>query len=661
VGCTIHLSQQPFLVIGVAAESFHDLPGEMDTGEAVDAWLPLGLSYRLTGLSNPTDRNGAILWGVGHLKQGVTFHQAQADFAAINQRLAQDYPVSDSGFTLVVNPLKDRLVGQFYSPVWLLMGGSLFLLLIGCANVANLLLARLVARQRELAVRSALGATPRRLACQMLAENFLLLGLASGLGTATAVFGLHGLQAWGRLHLPSVIQFSIDRSMLASSVLASSLTLLVFGLGPALFRSRVDMRDALSQGGRRGMSLHHSRAPRLLVIVEVGLAFVLLVGAGLLMKSFRRMTTVDLGFHTKDLLTLRVDLNAERYTPSESRTLFTKALLEKLGTIPGVTSASVWGPGMPGRATWVVSAIPEGRQPDDPRSIVMSARHSVNPGALGDLGIPIMRGRDFTWQDEANAPLVAIVSESTAKASWPGEDPLGKRFLPIGRDQRYVTVVGVAADARLRQRLDLSDAAIGIRPGGLGPQLDVYLPYPQRANRILVVALRIKGDPAPISAGIRAAISGLDPTLPVYDIALLDQRLAAQDAPSRAITVITGTYALLALFLASLGLFGVLAHAVSRRTQELGLRMALGAKRGDLLIMVLRDGAVLLSAGFAAGLLGAVLLTRMMRSLLFGITSTDPGVYVEISLLLALVALTACYLPAWRATRVDPIVSLRHE
>jgi putative ABC transport system permease protein len=244
---------------------------------------------------------------------------------------------------------------------------------------------------------------------------------------------------------------------------------------------------------------------------------------------------------------------------------------------------------------------------------------------------------------------------------WPGEDPLGKRFLPIGNDQKFVTVIGVAADARLRQRLEMSDAAIGIPPGGLGPQLDVYLPYAQRANRAMVVAIRVHGDAGAITNAIRGVVLGMEPTLPVYDVALLDDRLAAQDGASRALTAVTGGYALLALFLASLGLFGVLAHAVSRRSQEMGIRMALGATRRELLLMVMREGATLTLAGLIFGLVGAMLLTRVMSSLLFGVSATDPFVYVGISALLLAVALAACYLPARRSTKVDPMVALRCE
>jgi len=660
VGRTIHLNQQPLMVVGVTDKSFHDAPGEIDGGEAIDAWIPLGLSYRLTGYSDLNNRNAALLWGIGHLKPGITVAQAQGDFDRINKRLAQEHPSTDGGFTLVVNTLKDRLVGQFYNPVWLLLGGSVFILLIGCANVANLLLARLMARQRELAVRGALGASAARLVRQMLAENFLLVVMAAALGIAIAMAGIVGLRKWGTAYLPSVVHISVDRWVLVASVLASAFTLLLFGLGPALAGSRVDLRDALSQSGRQGVSLRRRRAAKMLIVCEVGLALVLLVGAGLLLKSFHRLTTLDLGFNTRDLLTLRVDLNAEKYTP-EVRTQFARELAEKLQALPGVKSTIIWGPSMPGRATWVINAIPEGQPPDDPKSIVMSSRHSVNPGALAHMGIPVLRGRDVTWHDDLNAPLVAIVSESSARRMWPGQDPIGKRFLPIGRDQQFVTVIGVAADARLRQRLEMSDAAIGIPPGGLGPQLDVYLPYAQRANRALVVAVRIQGDVGPITSTIRAVVLGMDPTLPVYDIALLDDRLAAQDGASRALTAVTSGYAMLALFLASLGLFGVLEHAVSRRTQEMGIRMALGAKRRELLLMVLREGATLTVAGLLCGLAGAVLLTRVMASLLFGVSATDPIVFVGISLLLLAVALAACYLPARRATKVDPIVALRCE
>lgn len=660
IGRVIHLNQHALTVVGVTSPTFRDAPGEIDTGEAVDAWIPVGLAYRLTGYSSTTDRNSAILWGIGHLKTGITAQSAAADFAAIGQRLAKQYPATDAGFTLVAIPLKDRLVGLFYRPIWLLIGASVFVLLICCANVANLLLARLVHREREFAVRSALGATAGRLFRELFAENLLLLSLAGILAVLMVTWALKGLASWAQVNLPSIVHFQPDGWMLLDCALVCLFTIILFGLGPAFIGSRVDLRDSINQSGRQGVSLRHRRASSCLIVSEVGLALVLLLGTGLLLKSFRRMTSVDYGFNVKNLLTLRLDLNANKYDDEAVRVQFARTLVDKLSGVAGVKSTSLWGPGMPGRATWVIEAIPEGRSADDPRSIVMSARHSVNPGALSNMGIPLLRGRDFTSLDDANAQKVAIVSESTAKASWPGEDPIGKRFSPIGRKE-VITVIGVTADARLRQRLELSDAAIGIAPGGLGPQLDVYLPYPQRPNRAIVVALRVQGGSTIVTSAARSAIHSLDSTLPIYDVAMLQDRLAAQDDPSLALTVVTASYAILALFLAALGLFGVLAHAVSRRTQELGVRLALGALPRDLLLMVMNEGVRLTTVGIGFGIIGALLFTRIITSLLFGVSATDPAVYLMIPALLLIVAALACYLPARRATRLDPMVALRHE
>lgn len=660
IGRVIHLNQREFVVIGVTAPSFRDAPGEIDNGEAVDAWIPLGLSYRLTGLSSMTDRNSAILWGVGHLKPGVTPHSAAADFAAIGQRLAKQYPATDSGFTYVASSLKDRLVGGFYRPIWLLIGASAFVLLICCANVVNLLLTRLVHRERELAVRSALGATAGHLFREVLTENLTMLCIAGILAILMVVWALKALSSWAQLNLPSIVHFRIDGWMLADCALVCLFTILLFGLGPAFVGSRVDLRDAINQSGRHGVSLRHRRASSFLVISEVGLALVLLVGTGLLLKSFRRMTSIDLGFDVKNLLTLRLDLNSNKYDAEAIRSQFAKSMMEKLAGVPGVKSTTICGPGMPGRATWVINAIPEGRPVEDPRSIVMSARHSVNPGALSNMGIPLLRGRDFNSLDDSTSQRVAIVSESTARVSWPGDDPIGKRFSQIGRTDP-ITVIGVTADARLRQRLDLSDASIGIAPGGLGPQLDVYLPYAQRPNRAVVVALRVQGESTEVTSAVRSAIHSLDSTLPIYDVSMLQDRLAAQNDPSLALTAVTASYAVLALFLAALGLFGVLAHGVSRRTQELGVRLALGALPKDLLLMVMKEGVRLTAAGIVLGIVGALLFTRIISSLLFGVSTTDPAVYVSIPGLLLTVAAFACYLPARRATSLDPMAALRHE
>jgi len=661
VGRTIHLNQKAFTVVGVTAESFHDAPAQQDfDAPVIDAWIPLGLSEQLTGLVGVSDRAKAILWGVGHLKDGVSPEQGSKDIASIGPQLAKTYPETDRGFGMVARPLKDVLYGQYFMPVRLLLAGSAFILLIGCANVANLLVARMIARQREFAVRSALGASSGRLVRQMLIENSLLTVAAGALGLALAYWGVRALQPWAVEHLSPLMRIDMDVMVLAASLGFSVLTGIVFGFGPALLSARADVRDALSHAGRQGTSLGRRKGARLLVIAEVGMALMLLVGAGLLLKSFQRLATTGLGFDTKNLLVLRLNLTSERYAKAEARADFARRLEQSAGALPGVKSVTIWGPSMLGQATWVINAIAEGRDSADPNNVLMANRHSVNPGGLGNLGTAILRGRDLAETDTAQTPTVAVVSESFAKHVWPSEDALGKRMRPEnGRD--WITVIGVAADAKHSQRFNMQDASIGIPPSGVGPQYDVYLAYQQRPNSAMVLNLRIQSDAASVAKELRAAVFSMDPTLALYDVALLDERLAQQDQASRSLAAITAGYAVLALFLAAFGLFAVLAQTVRRRTSEIGIRMAMGAGPRDVLGMILREGMSLSTAGIAVGFVGALLLTRVMTSLLFGVSAADPSVFVAICALLLLVAAVACWIPARRATRVDPIIALRDE
>ena len=660
IGRTIHLNQHPVTVVGVMSASFDDAVGEIDGQAAPDVWVPLALSPELSGMFNPKDRDSAILWGVGRLKPGVTIAQANQDLAAVAARAEKQYPATDRGFGIVAIPLRDQLVGQFYSAVWLLTAGSVFILLIGCANVANLLLARLIARQREFAVRSALGAGKSRLVGQVLAENLLLTAIAGALGLLFALGCIRGLNSWAHQNLPSVVRFSADRWMLAASMGASLLTGLLFGVGPAVMGAQVDLRDALSQSGRQGAGGRRRVASKFLVAAEVAMAMAMLVGAGLLVKSFRQLTDVNLGFDTKNLLTLRTDLRSARYADLLPRVQFAKQLVENAQAIPGVESATIWGPAMLARSTWVMDAVPEGRDPNDPQNTIEYSRHGISPGALGNLAIHILRGRDFTWQDTLDKPFVAIISDSLAKSFWPGEDPIGKRF-HTSRFSNWLTVIGIAADARQRERFNLSDAALGLPPPGIGPQLDIYLPYAQRPNQAIVLALRVQGDAGSVTRAVRDVMRTIDPTLPVYDAAMLDERLASQETSSRSLAALTTLYGALALFLAAFGLFGVLAGAVRSRSQEIGIRMALGAQRSTVLGMVMREGMLLTLVGALGGLVGALLLTRVMTKLLYGVKPTDAATYATVAAVLCAVALAACWLPARRATRVDPIIALRSE
>lgn len=661
VGLTIHLNERPFTVIGVTAEDFRDSLYEQEFGEEGNAWVPLGLAYNMTGFSGPSDRVGTNLWGIGKLKSGVSVAQAHADLESLAKRFEQMYPDSFRGYGLVARSLQDQLLGMFYAPTWILTAASGFLLLIGCANVGSLLLARLLSRQRELAVRAALGASPARLARHLILENLLLLILAASFGWTLAAWGMSALRVWATVHLPTVIHLETGRSALFASLGISLFTGLLFGLGPALLGSRVDLRDALKQSGRQGQSLGRRRSQKILVASEVALALVLLAAAGLMVESFRKLASTDLGFKTENLLTLRLDLRSARYTEPAARTRFGRRLVETLGALPGVESVILWGPSMLGHATWVYIAYPEGRSPQDADARLMMGRHSTNPGALENLGIPLLKGREFSWQDTLETPFVAVVSESAAKKLWPGQDALGKRLRSAEGNFPWVTVVGVARDARHGQRMDLNDAAAGITPYGLKPQYDIYFPYMQRPNPGVTLAVRTHADLQSTSNALRSAVLSLDPTLPVYDLALLDARLAEQVAPVRTMAILSSAYALLAVFLAGFGLFAVLAHDVGQRTQEIGIRMALGALPRSVLLLVLREGLLLTLAGLAVGVAGAVLITRMMQALLFGVSPTEPAVFLAIAALLLVVAVLACWVPARRAMRLDPLQALRQD
>ena len=657
VGKTVHFNQHAFTVIGVAAQSFRDALAEHEDTQPVDAWVPLGLANTLTSMSNPKDRAGAIDWGVGHLRPGVTIAQANSDLSAIAKRLGNAYPATDANYGLVARPLRDHLMGEFYSPLRVLVGGSLFILLIGCANVANLLVARLLARQREFALRAALGASAGRLTRQILAEHLLITVVAAALGCTAAVWGVDALSAWTTKHLPVVMRFHVDRWMLAASVAVSLVTGILFGLGPGLIGARVDLRGALGQS-KQGSASGRRIAVKTLVVIEVALALTLLAGAGLLLKSLHRLTSTDLGFNTRNLLTMRLDLRSARYALPQARAQFGALLVDKLRQRPGIESATLWGPSMLGRATWVIEAVPEGKPATDPRNILDFEYHVVNPGGLANLGIKVTAGRDFDAHDTSEQPMVAVISQSLADTWWSGQNPIGKRFYrPL--NPVPITVIGVAVDVRHRERFALADAAIGIPPGGFGPQRDAYLPFSQRPIASLVAALRISGDSAAAAGTLRQAVLSIDPSLPVYDVAMLDDRLADQERPSRVLSGLTATYAVVALFLAAFGLFGVLAHAVRGRTQEIGIRMALGGRPADVMAMVMREGLWLTVAGLGTGLVGASLLARTMKALLFGVTPGDPAVYVTIATVLMFVAALACWIPARRAMRVNPIVALR--
>jgi putative ABC transport system permease protein len=661
VGATIHLNDRPFFVVGVTAADFRDSPNEEEHREQTDAWIPLGVAYEMTGVANATDRGGTSVWAVGRVKPGVALAHVREDLAAIAQRLATAYPQTDVGYSLVPRPLKEYLLGTLFAPTRILLVASFCLLLIGCANVANLLLARLLARRRELAVRSALGASTQRLARHLLIENAALTAFAGGAGFVLADWGMSVFVAWAPQHLPPVLHIQGGIRVFLAALAVSLLTGLFFGVAPALLSSRVNIEETLRQSGRQGQGSARSRGQKLLVVAEVSLALVVLVAAGMLVESFRRLAATPMGFDTSNLLTLRLELPLAHYADEAARARFGQVLEEKLQTVPGVKSATLWGPSMLGRARNAYIAYPEGARADDANARLLMDRHSVNPGALANLGIPLLRGRDVTWRNNANSPAVAVISEGVANRLWPGKDPIGKRMRSASGYTPWVTVIGVARDSRQAQRFDLNEASSGIAPAGLGPQYDAYFSYLQRPNPRMTVALRVSSDVATVSRELKTAVLSIDPALPVFDLAMLDDRLAAQLAPSRLVGMISSAYAGAALFLAAFGLFAVLAHDVSQRVHEMGVRMALGAQRGDVLRLVLRDGIALTGAGLLVGVGVGMEVSATIKDFLFGVSPSHPAIYVTVAGLLTVVALVACWIPARRATRVDPIAILRGE
>jgi putative ABC transport system permease protein len=549
---------------------------------------------------------------------------------------------------LKVTSLRERLVGDIRPALLTLLGAVGFVLLIACANVANLLLARATTRRREIAIRAALGAGRGRIARLLLTESALLglLGGALGLVLAlAAVRPLVALMPAGLAHgLFRQVEIGIDGTVLAFTLAVSLGTGLLFGLAPALSASRPDLQDPLKEGGR-GRS---SAARGLLVAAEVALAVVVLVGAGLLLRSFLRLQAVDPGFRPERVLTLAVDLGPESYPSPASRSSFFGELARRVRALPGVESVS-FADSMPLTDIGMIRRgfQIEGRPPLPPEEQPEVAVTAVGPDYFRTLGVRIVKGRGFDERDREGSLPVAVVSESMARHFWGDEDPVGRRF-QAGR-QGMQTVVGVAADVK-HEGLEATTQ-----------RAQMYRPFLQEPRPFGFLAVRTRSDPAALTAGVRSEVLALDRNRPVYDVATMEERLATSVADRRFNLLLLGLFALVALVLAAVGLYGVLAYAVSERTHEIGIRMALGARRESVLRLILRQGVTLVTAGLAAGLLASLLLGRVLAGSLYGVPSTDPVTFAAIPLALLAVALVSSWLPARRATQVDPTVALRQD
>jgi putative ABC transport system permease protein len=634
VGRTITLDGDAYTVVGVMPPGFRFT--------AAQIFVPMALTADQLG-----QRGSHWVFSVGRLAPDASLEAAQAELAAIAASLAERYPDTNRGWGVRVDDMHENAVRHTRPALTALSGAVAFVLLIACANVANLLLARANGRRHELAVRAALGARRVRLVRQLLTES-LLLALAGGaLGLLVAVWGIDALPALAADSLPRVRGIAVDRTTLLFTIGTSLATVVLFGLAPALAASRDPARSGMREGTRAGFG-GRGRLRSALVVCEMALALVLLIGAGLLLESFRRVSAVSPGFDADHVLTLEVSLPASRYPEEAQQARFFDAALEKLAALPGVEAAgaSTVVPLVSGDE--IYSFVIDGR-PEVPVSDLPSANYyAASADYFRTLGIPLRKGRYFTEADTAAAAPVAIIDESFARRYFPGEDPLGQRLRIGNRGAVAREIVGVVGE--------VTHYALES-----GPTTAMYEPYRQQAQDSMTIVLRSRTDPAALTTAARRAVLEVDPAQPVYDVRTMDQVIAGSLADRRLPMLLLAIFAGAALLLAALGLYGVVSYAVAQRTHELGVRMALGAGRADVVRLVLSHGMGLALAGVGLGLCAALLLTRAVSRLLFGVQPTDPIVYGALSVGLVCVALVASLLPAHRATRVDPLAALRNE
>jgi putative ABC transport system permease protein len=641
IGKNLTLDGRSFAIIGV-------LPPNIRFLDKTDLLAPIGVWAG--EMMNRGDRGDMA--GIARLAPNATLAQARAEMDTIAANLRKEYPVN-AGISVSVTPLRDQLAGDTRPAILVLFGAVVFVLLIACVNVANLFLARGAARAREIAVRQACGASRQRLVRQMLTESFVLAGFGGGLGIAAGALGIEGLRHLIPANILQGAVITMDRSVLLFSAAMVVLVAVAFGLAPAWQASQPRVHETLKEGGRSSTSgAQQNRLRSALVIVETALALVLLVGAGLMMKSMYRLLQVNPGFRPERVLTLEIDLRTAQYSKDEATLNFWRQVLDRVRVLPGVEAAAL-GTLVPLTGDHNRTDITiEGMPTPEPGKFPHPDYHSVSAGYLDALTIPLLRGRNFTAADTKTAPPVALINYTMAHRFWPNGDAIGKRLRfghPEWKDDfPWITVVGVVGDTKL---YGLSNPS----------RLELYLPYEQSPTTVMSLVLRSAIDPASLTSAVRGAVLAIDKDQPVADVNTMTQLVDKSVATPRITLVLLGLFSALALVLAAIGTYGVNAYSVQQRTHELGIRLALGAQRGDVLRLVLTHGMKLAGLGIAIGIAAAFGLTRLMASLLFGTGASDPIAFSAASIVLLLVAVAACCVPARRAMRVDPMVALRYE
>jgi putative ABC transport system permease protein len=632
----INIDGRLLAVIGVTSpdSGFPDLE--------TDLWMPIAF-----GADDRSNHGGHNLGVIGRLKANTSVQQASNDLKQIARQLETAYPDSNQGWSVLLTPVRQAFIGEIQTAILLLWGAVAFVLLIACANIANLLLARSVSRQRDVAIQLALGATRFRITRELLTESIVLALIGGVAGLLVAVWGVHAVLVMDP-DPESALRVRIEPIVMLFTALISVVTGVLFGLMPAIQLSKTDLNESLKEGGRGGSHGRASQRVRsALVIAEVSLSLVLLIGAGLVIRSFTKLTGVNPGFNMKNVLTADLTLPKQKYAEPDQQRRFVESTLREISSIPGVTAAAA-SQVIPFGGDYVLGILFEGRPAAKPSDVPSANYYSVSPDYFAAMGIPLKRGRVFTRQDGVGSTRVAVVSESFAARFFPNEDAIGKRIHITQGPQTWREIVGIVGDTK----------QYGLKSE---TKVQAYEPLAQMPFPFMTLVLRTAGNPMSLARAIEAHIQNVDHDQPLTKIRPLQEIVDESVTGDRIMMVLLSIFGSIALLMAATGLYGVMAYSVTQRTREIGLRMALGAEQTRVLRLVIRHGMVLTSIGLVLGLAAGFALTRFLQSSLYEIKATDVSTFLGISTILALVSLLACYVPARRASRVDPGVALRHE
>ena len=657
IGRVLKLNGESYTVVGIMPQGFRFPP----FSGGPELWKPIAFSAQE---GNGEDKEARMTHGLdvlGRLKPKVSLEQAQAEMERLALELQRRYPhlYTDAlGWGATVEPLHENLVGNVRPALLVLLGAAGCVLLIACANVASLLLARAADRRREIAIRTALGAGRLRLIRQLLTESLLLSMLGAGIGLLAAFWCLGALVAAIPTSLPRLYEISIDGPVLGFTLLVSGLTGIIFGLAPALGTSKPNLQESLKEGGRTGSAgSGRQRVLDALVVSEVALALVLLTGAGLLMKSFFRLLQVNPGFNPQNVLTLFIDLPEPKYREPDKIVAFYRQALQRIETLPGVQVAgAITDLPLSGSESTGAITVEDLLSKSGPPWREVAVR-MVTPNYFASMQLPLLKGRYFTERDAAQAPGVAIMDQTLARKLWPGEEPLGKR-VRLGTpefESPWLSIVGVVGHVK-HSALDADS-----REQFYMPHMQAHPLWMNVAGRRMTLVVRTATEPLTLAAAVQREIWAMDKDQPVSSIQTLEQVVSQSLVRQRFNLMVLGIFAFVALVLGAAGIYGVIAYAVHQRTHEIGIRMALGARQGDVFRLILKHGLLLALIGLGLGQAGSIALSRFLSSQLYEVSSIDPATFASVSLLLCGVALLACYIPARRATQVDPMVALRYE